>query len=182
MRELSLNILDIVENSVVAGALNIKIFIRLQDDYLTIRIEDDGKGMSEEFLKTVTDPFTTSRHTRRVGMGIPLLKQAAESAGGQLTISSALNVGTTIEASFLKESIDRMPLGDIANTISSLILTSPSIEFYLIYGVYDRVYEFNTLEFKKMLDGLPIENLEIITYIRELIEENINLVNGGVSL
>ena len=97
MRELSLNILDIVENSVRAGATLIKVSVIAKDGFLTIEIADDGKGMSEEFLRSVTDPFTTTRTTRKVGMGIPLFKMAAETANGSFDIKSKLGAGTTVK-------------------------------------------------------------------------------------
>ena len=100
MRELSLNILDIVENSVRAGATLIKVSVIAKDGFLTIEIADDGKGMSEEFLRSVTDPFTTTRTTRKVGMGIPLFKMAAETANGSFDIKSKLGAGTTVTAKF----------------------------------------------------------------------------------
>ena len=116
MRELSLNILDIVENSVRAGATLIKVSVIAKDGFLTIEIADDGKGMSEEFLRSVTDPFTTTRTTRKVGMGIPLFKMAAETANGSFDIKSKLGAGTTVTAKFEIDNVDRAPLGNLAET------------------------------------------------------------------
>lgn len=119
MRELSLNILDIVENSVRAGATLIKVSVIAKDGFLTIEIADDGKGMSEEFLRSVTDPFTTTRTTRKVGMGIPLFKMAAETANGSFDIKSKLGAGTTVTAKFEIDNVDRAPLGNLAETAAT---------------------------------------------------------------
>jgi hypothetical protein len=172
MRELSLNILDIAQNSVSANAKNINISIICEGGFLNLTVSDDGKGMSEEFLKTVTDPFSTTRTTRRVGLGIPLLKQAAEESGGELTITSQLGVGTTTKASFKLDSIDRAPLGDIASTITSLILTKPQIDYVLEMKLNGNGFKFCTKEVKEVLDGLPIEELEVIAFINSNINES----------
>lgn len=182
MRELSLNILDIAENSVAAGAKHIAIGIDARGNLLTVSVEDDGRGMTKEFLAKVTDPFTTTRTTRRVGMGLPFLRQLAEAAGGSLQIESEPGKGTKVTASFLIDSIDRLPMGNLAETVSSLIFTSPHIDYTLRYTVEDRSYVFQTSEFKTLLDGVPIESPDIVTYIKELLTENIQEVNGGISL
>lgn len=179
MRELSLNILDIAQNSISAQAKNITILVRASGGELTITIEDDGKGMSEEFLSKVMDPFTTTRTTRKVGMGLPLFKEAAESSGGSMKITSKLGVGTVVTASFQIDHIDRMPLGDLAGTMTILIMAKPEIDFVLEYAVEDRSYKFDTKEIKSILDGVPIESSEIITYLEGLINDNITQVNGG---
>ncbi len=182
MRELSLNILDIAQNSVVAKSQNITIDISAKKGILTISIADDGCGMEQEFLANVIDPFTTTRTTRKVGMGIPLFKMAAESSGGEFKITSQKGVGTTTTASFLIASIDRMPLGDIAATMCSLITTAPSIDYQFNYTVDDRTFSFNTKEIKEIMGDIPIESYEIISYINEFITSNILEINGGIIL
>ncbi len=182
MRELSLNILDIAQNSVKANAGKIYISISAQNGLLTISVKDNGSGMPLDFLKNVEDPFTTTRTTRKVGMGIPLFKMAAESAGGDFKITSKLYEGTQTTATFKIDHIDRMPLGNVGETISSLILTNPEKDFFLDYEVEDRLYEFNTVEIKEVLENVPIDSPEIIAYIKETINENIKEVNGGISL
>jgi len=179
MRELSLNILDIAQNSISAQAKNIEICVKAKDGVLNITIKDDGKGMSREFLSKVIDPFTTTRTTRKVGMGIPLFKEAAESSGGSFQITSELGVGTDVRSSFEIRHIDRMPLGDLAGTMTILIMAKPEINFVLEYAVEDRSYRFDTKEIKSILDGVPIESSEIITYLEGLINDNITQVNGG---
>lgn len=182
MRELSLNILDIAQNSVKAEASKVEIGILAENNLLTIYVSDNGKGMSKEFLASVTDPFTTTRTTRKVGMGIPLFKMAAESTGGSFSIESELGKGTTTTATFVIDSIDRMPLGNVAETVTSLIMTSPQIDFKLIYRVDDREFIFDTAEFKTLLEGIPIESAEIINYLKEYLDDNIKIVNGGMDL
>lgn len=182
MRELSLNILDIAQNSVNADAKNILISVIVVIDTLSISIKDDGKGMSAEFLAKVCDPFTTTRTTRKVGMGIPLFKSAAESSGGTFSITSSLGKGTETKATFSLQNIDRMPLGDIAGTMTILIMAKPEIDFVLDYRVDDNSYLFDTKEIKNILDGVPIESIEVMTYLESLINENILKVNGGTVL
>lgn len=182
MRELSLNILDIAQNSVSAEAKTVTITVTAKDNLLTIRIDDDGKGMPKDFLEKVTDPFTTTRTTRRVGMGLALFKQEAEKCGGKFTIDSTPDVGTTVEASFKIDHIDRLPMGDLAETITTLVVAAPQIDYVLRYNVEDRGFGFDTRQIKRLLEGLPIESPEIVAYIREILTENIKEVNGGISL
>lgn len=182
MRELSLNILDIAENSVAAKAALIEITITAIGNLLTIEITDNGKGMSPEFLKRVTDPFTTTRTTRKVGMGLPLFKQAAEDAGGRFHIESALGKGTTVKAEFQIDHIDRMPLGDVSETMISLIMTSPETDFVLIYSVEGRETVFDTREVRTALEGFSLSDPAVMTYIKEYLRDNISEVNGGISL
>ena len=182
MEELALNILDIACNSVRADASLIKIDIAADTnkDVLQISVSDNGKGMSEEFLKTVTDPFATTRTTRKVGMGIPLFKMAAESAGGEFSITSSVGVGTTTKASFILSHIDRMPLGDVAGTMVALIGQAGSADIVLSYSVDGNEYVFDTREVKEILDGVDINSTEIIVYLKEMIDENITSINGGL--
>ena len=136
MKELSLNILDITKNSVSAKATNILIsLVTDESGWLTLKIVDDGCGMSDETVRNVTDPFYTTRTTRKVGMGIPLLKLAAEQTGGSLDIASSTDEsshGTAVTATFDTNSIDFMPVGDIASTVSILIGGSPDIDFEFV--------------------------------------------------
>lgn len=180
MRELSLHILDIVENSVKAGAKLIEVTVSAEKSVLTITVKDDGKGMSGEFLSKVCDPFTTTRTTRKVGMGIPLFKMAAEAAGGSFAIMSEEGKGTTVNASFEIDNVDRAPLGDLAGTIVTQL--SDDVDYVWTYRVDDREYVFDTREVKEQLDGTPIDSPEIIMFIQDLLNENIQTVNGGIIL
>src|SRR5574344_546950 len=133
MNDLAMHILDIVQNSISAGAkrIEISVIINLLKDLLSIIIPDNGKGMSPESVKKVTDPYYTSRTTRKVGLGIPLLKQTAMQTGGDVTITSELGVGTTIQADFGYSNIDRPPLGDLANAYVLLMSANPEINMIL---------------------------------------------------
>ena len=175
MRELALHVLDIATNSVKANASLVTVEITAKDNLLTISIKDNGKGMSEEFVARVTDPFTTTRTTRKVGMGLPLLKQAAETSGG-----SQLGVGTVVTVTFRLDDIDRVPLGDIAETATTLLY--PDMDFVWIYTVEDRSYTFDTREIKEALDGVPIDSPEIIAFLNSMLKENIESINGGLVL
>ncbi len=175
-----MNILDIAENSVKARATLIGITITVAGDTLEIVIDDNGTGMSKEFLSKVTDPFTTTRKTRKVGMGIPLFKEAAEVTGGSFEIESELGRGTRVTTRFKIDSIDRAPLGDIAETAVTLL--NPDIDFVWVYTVNGRSFTFDTREIKEELKGIPINSPEIISFLRELLKENIESINGGIVL
>ena len=125
MKELSLHILDIAQNSISAGACALDLTLAEENGWLTITVADDGRGMSPEFLATVTDPFTTTRTTRKVGLGLPLLRLAAEQTGGQMKVDSRLGEGTTVTAAFDTASIDCPPLGDMPGTVSLLVQGAP---------------------------------------------------------
>ena len=131
MRELALHILDIAENSISAGADRVMMLVEenLTEDRPTIRIEDNGKGMDSETLARITDPFVTSRTTRRVGLGIPFFKAAAEACEGSFNIQSSPGKGTRVEVLFKHSHIDRMPLGDIVSTLQTLIIGTPDIHW-----------------------------------------------------
>lgn len=178
MNDLSLHILDITQNSISAGATLIRIVIdeNINRDLLTITIEDNGKGMSKEMLKSVTDPFTTSRSTRKVGLGLPLFKQSAVQAGGDLVIESEEGKGTIVTATFQLSHIDRPPMGDIANILIILVSSNPNLEFWFRYIYDNEEYIFDTVEVKEALDGMAVNNPQIIKYLTELVEENIFLI------
>lgn len=166
--------LDIAQNSVRANATLISITVDEQPakDLLTITIADNGCGMDAEQLKKVVDPFFTTRTTRKVGLGIPFFKMAAEMSGGAFQIDSTVGSGTTVTATFGLHHIDRMPLGDIAATVCSLIQCNPQIDFVYTYILGDAQFAADTREFRQILDGVPLENPEIISYIASYIREN----------
>lgn len=174
MEELSLHILDIVQNSIAADAANIKVEIieDIEADSLKISVEDNGKGMSEETVKKVCDPFTTGRTTRRVGMGIPLLKLAAELTGGGISIESKLGEGTKITAWFGYSHIDRQPLGDIASTMQQLICMNEQVDFMYIHRVGKKVFELDTREIKKMLQGVSLTEAAVMDWVLGYLTEN----------
>ena len=151
MEDLSLHILDIVENSIAAGAkkIEIKIIEDTKEDLLTIEIIDDGKGMDEKALKNVLDPFFTTRNTRKVGLGLPLLAQSAEESGGSIKIESKPGQGTKVKATFGYSHIDRKPLGDIYESLKVLIVANPDINFIYEYQKDDVSYHLDTKGIKK---------------------------------
>lgn len=181
MKELSLNVLDIAENSVKANADLVEIMISETDDTLTIRISDNGTGMTDEVLKSVSDPFYTTRTTRKVGMGIPLFRLAAEQAGGRLEIESKHIDsfpdchGTSVFASFDKKNIDFTPLGDIISTVTTLIQGHPLTDFVFCHDTGSVRVELDTREIRTILEEIPINSIEILTWIRSNLSEQYSL-------
>ena len=175
MKELSLNILDVAKNSVSAGASLIEIILcEDANGILTLKINDDGCGMSEETLRGVTDPFYTTRKTRKVGMGLPLLKMAAEQTGGGLKIVSSDKKGesgTRLEATFDTKSIDFMPIGDIVSTVCILIAGSPEIDFEFSDVSPARSVSLKTAELRAVLGDISLAEPEIQQWIKEYLEE-----------
>ena len=156
MEDLSLHILDVVENSIRALAKRIEIRIEenIEKDRLTIEIEDNGQGMDEETLKKALDPFFTTKATRRVGLGLPLLQQAARETGGKLEISSEVGKKTRIRATFQYSHPDRKPLGDIKETLLTLAAGYPEVDFVYEHKRGDTTYRWDTKEIKdKKNDG-----------------------------
>lgn len=184
MEELALNILDVACNSVTAEAtlIDIDVSVDTKSDKLSISVSDNGKGMSKEFLEKVTDPFATTRTTRKVGMGLPLFKMAALTADGEFAIDSETGVGTKTTASFKLSHIDRMPLGDLPSTVVTLIGAAKNADIVLKYAVDGREFVFDTREIKKVLDGVDITESEIIVWLKEMMKENIMLINGGLAI
>ena len=174
MKELSLNILDIAKNSVKAGAKNIDISLIESGDVRTLAIKDDGCGMSPEFVATVTDPFTTTRTTRKVGMGIPLLKLAAEQAGGSLKIESSQGEdhGTTVTATFHMSDVDCVPVGDVAGTMATLIQGSPDIDFHFYYKKASGELELSTKEMREVLGDVPLNTPEVLVWVTDTLRES----------
>jgi nitrogen-specific signal transduction histidine kinase len=178
MNELSLHILDIVQNSIKANSKIVKIIInddRINDLY-TITIEDDGHGMDKSTLTEVADPFFTTRTTRKVGMGVSLFKMAAEMTEGSFVIDSELNKGTKVVATFKNSHIDRAPLGEIEETLSILILNDKEIDIYYEHIVNNKNYVFDTREVKKVLDGIPFTNYDVMMWIKSNIKDGIETI------
>jgi len=175
MRELSLHLLDIAENGVSAGAQNITITIveDLRTDRLKLAVEDDGRGMDAALVEQVTNPFITTRTTRKVGLGIPLLKLAAEMCDGSLTVESTPNVGTTVNVDFQRSHIDRMPLGDVVGTLLALLVGWPQVHWVLRYRVDDEEFVFDDAPIKEELGDLPLSDPEVIGFLRGALREGI---------
>ena len=183
MEELSLNILDIAQNSVAAGASLVEIRVRTEsgpDSKTIIEITDNGKGMGKELLAQVTDPFVTTRSTRKMGLGLPFFKEAAELTGGSFSIASQLGEGTRVTAVFHPNHIDMQPLGDLTGTMTSLILLNPEMDFTLEYGIDQRVFFFSTAEVREQLGpSAELNHPDVIAFLTEYLTEQMELVNGG---
>ena len=175
MRELALHLLDIIENSVSAKADTIQILVKEDHkaDRLQMVVQDNGRGMDAEMVERVTDPFVTTRTTRKVGLGIPLFKAAAEACNGCFTIESEVGKGTRVTVEFQLSHIDRMPLGDLASTILTLVIGSPEVRWIFHYIVDGETFEFDSRPIHEALDGLPLTDPAILAYLREMIETGI---------
>lgn len=177
MKELSLNILDIAENSVKARASLVTIELDRQGDTLALRIIDDGCGMDAETVRRVTDPFYTTRTTRPVGMGLSLLKLAAEQTGGGLTVQSVSEKddpeshGTTIEAVFYPEHIDAEPLGDVVSTMITLIQGHPDTDFLYTHTDGEKKVELDTRQFREVLGDVSLGSFEVLQWIEGFLRE-----------
>ena len=175
MKELSLNILDVAKNSVRAGATRIEISVSTDaDGWLTLKIIDNGCGMDAETLKNVTDPFYTTRTTRKVGLGLPLLKLAAEQTGGSLCLTSNTekgSSGTVLSAVFDTKSIDCMPMGDIVSTVCILIAGSPEIDFEFTDTAPDRSVLLKTSELREVLGNISLAEPEVQIWLKEYLTE-----------
>jgi hypothetical protein len=175
LREISLHILDIAENGISAGAKSIAISVveNTKLDLLKINLSDDGKGMDADTVKKVVDPFFTSRTTRKVGLGIPLLKEAAESCDGFLEIQSEVGKGTLLTVQFKRSHIDRMPMGDLGSTILHLIISNPQVHWLIDYRYDGETFRFDDLQMKKELADIPLTDPLVIAWLRETIEMGI---------
>lgn len=179
MKELSLNVLDIAQNSLTAGAKNVSIEIdETVGNSFILTITDDGCGMPEEMVKSVIDPFCTSRKTRKVGLGIPLLKMAAEQTGGSIDIISRTEKefpdchGTSVIARFLSDSIDFTPLGDIISTIIVLIQGHPDVDFIYTHKKAGKEVRLSTTEMREVLgENISLSDFEVLQWIRNYLEE-----------
>ena len=182
MKELSLNILDIAQNSVKAGAANIGIEINEDSKMLEFIVTDDGCGMTEDFLSRVTDPFSTTRTTRKVGLGLPLLKMQAELTGGYLRISSRhesqyRDHGTRVHAFFNKDSIDYIPLGDIISTVCVLVQGADTCDYLFVHNTEKGSVRLSTKEMRDMLgEDVPLGLPEVIVWVRDYLEEGYSVM------
>ena len=173
MKELSLHLLDVAKNSTAAGAKNVSITLdEAPDGWLAITIADDGRGMSPEFLAQVTDPFTTTRTTRKVGLGVPFFRMAAQLSGGDLTIQSRVGEGTVVTATFGLTSIDRMPLGDMNGTITTLVQCNPHIDWVYTRRKDGREMVMDTRQFREILEDMPLDSPEVLRFLGDYLGEN----------
>lgn len=178
MKELSLHLLDLIENSIEAGAKNIFMEVIKKENRLKIRIRDDGKGIPEDILREVKNPFTTTRKTRKVGLGISLFNEVVNNCGGSLEINSKIGEGTELIAILPTSHLDLPPLGNIVGTLYSLIVTAPDVNFYFKISFDGKLFEFSTEEWKKELGEIPINHPQVLSILKSYLEENL----GGVRL
>lgn len=181
MRELSLNVMDVAQNSVRAEATLVRISVTESDreDRLTIVIADDGCGMTDEQVQQVIDPFFTTRTTRKVGLGVPLFKLSAEQTGGSFDIQSEKGVGTTTTASYVKSHVDMTPLGDINDTIKILIQCNPDIDFVYTYTTDAGSFTLDTRELREVLGDVALDTPDVLEWIADYLEENTKSIYGG---
>lgn len=181
MTELSLNVLDVANNSIRAGAdlIEISVHIQREQDMLTITIADNGSGMTPEQVQMVEDPFFTTRTTRKIGLGVPFFKMAALNTGGTFHIESTLGIGTTVIASFKLSHIDRMPLGDMNSTVHTLITLNTQIDFVYNYRFDEKYFNLDTRQFREILNDVPLNSPDVSDYIKAYLAENQQDTDGG---
>ncbi len=175
MRELALHIMDIIENSIGAGATLVKLEVKEDGgaNRLEITIQDNGRGIPADLLKEVTNPFYTTRTTRRVGLGLSLFKEAARRCNGDFEIHSTEREGTDVRAWFQRDHIDLAPMGDMGGSLASLIAGNPGTDFEYLHEVDGRVFRLDTRDVKKELEEVPIHHPPVIRYLAELIREGL---------
>ena len=183
MKELSLNILDVANNSLKAGATKVDIHLIESENVLKLVINDNGCGMSEQTLQNVTDPFYTTRTTRKVGLGLPFLKEAAEVTGGRMEITSVQKevnpdkCGTCVSAFFNTDSIDFTPIGDIISTIVTLIQGAPEVDFDFVHSANGKEITLDTRQIREVLgDDIPLSSPEVLSFIRNSLETEYNSI------
>ena len=177
MLELSLHILDLLQNSLEAGASHVELEIveDVVQNRLSIAVEDNGRGMDAEALARIDDPFFTTRKARRVGLGIPLLKAAARRCNGDLTVTSMLGLGTRVEVDFQRDHIDRAPLGDMVSTLLGFILTAPEdgsvCDIRYTHRVDGRTFTFDTREIREILGGVPLTHPRVRQWMKDFLQQ-----------
>lgn len=178
MKELSMHILDIATNSVRAAATEVTIVVKedLINNEFIFEIEDNGKGIPEDMLKDIKNPFTTSRTLRNVGLGIPLLNDNCQLCGGYLTIESEVGVGTKLKSMMHYDNIDRPPMGDIASTMCGLITSNEAIEIQYNHWYNEQCFDLSTSELKEALDGVALTEISVMQWLRNFINENIDAI------
>jgi hypothetical protein len=180
LEDLSLHILDVAENGLSAGARH--IWVRIHEDLeanaMVVEVEDDGRGMEPEMVGKVLDPFVTTRTTRRVGLGLPLLQDAARLAGGEVDVASDPGRGTRVRATFQHDHIDRKPLGDMGSTVVALILGSPVVEIVYEHRRDGRQFRLDTAELRGALAPVPLDRPEVLGWIRDQVREGLREIGA----
>lgn len=181
MRELALHVLDLVQNSVEAGAgtITLEIVEDTTADRLVIRVTDNGRGMDQDMQRRVRDPFVTTRTTRRVGLGLPLIDMSTRHCGGYLRIQSEPGQGTVIEASYVHSHIDRPPLGNMVETIKSIMVANSDLDFCYSHTVNHRVFSLSLGEIREQLGGIPLTHPDVLVWVHEFLTEQMANLYGG---
>ncbi len=184
MTEISLNILDVAQNSVKAKAslIEIEVVINTVNDRMKVSIIDNGCGMTEQQVEKVIDPFFTTRTTRKVGLGVSFFKLACECTGGSFSIKSEVNVGTTVVGELVMSHIDRMPLGDMSSTMHALITMNKDIDFLYSYQIDENGFTLDTREFREILGDIDFDIPEVSTYIKEYLIENKSEIDKAIDV
>ncbi len=182
MRDISLHLLDILQNSLTAKATKISIHVGAlpSQDLLYLTVTDNGSGMEAELLRRVFDPFVTTRKTRPVGLGLPLLKEAAKRSGGDLTIESVKGRGTKLKATFGLSHIDRPPLGDIADTVVMVVTAHPDLDLAVCFSNQTASRELQLAEIRKHLGDIPLNHAEVLNWIKDYLTDSLKAIFGGV--
>ncbi|HBL40609.1 MAG TPA: ATP-binding protein [Ruminococcaceae bacterium] len=182
MREWSLHLLDIAQNSISAGAsrIEMRITFSASSQELTVTVADNGCGMTPQQLERVTDPFYTTRTTRKVGLGVPLMKQSAEQTGGSFSIKSEVGKGTELSARFCTNHVDCAPVGDLASTVVTLIALNDDRDFLLDIHTDQSSYTLDTHLLRTVLDPVPLNEAKVLQWIKEALVEQTQNLSGGV--
>lgn len=182
MRDISMHVLDIIQNSITANAKNIKLVLKTDSNrqQLFVSIEDDGCGMSKDSIKSVVSPFKTSRSTRKVGLGIPFFKMSGEITGGCFNISAGIDKGTKIVVSYVINHIDRIPLGDIGETVCTAILRNDEIDYEIVLDNCNCSAKISTVEIKEQLGQVSISNYDVLNWVKDYINENVKHIFQGI--
>ena len=181
MHELSLHVLDIVENSTSAGADTVTVRVGEDSirDEMRIRIEDNGRGMDAAMVSNIKDPFVTTRTTRKVGLGLPLMDMTTRMCDGTLRIESTLGVGTTVDATWRLGHLDRPPLGNMAATLKTILIMNPHIHFRYCHTVDERSFTLDSGEIHMALGDLPLTQPEVLDWLDGYLKENLSILYGG---
>lgn len=176
-----MHIMDLVQNSLTAGATRVEICIGedLTQNHMVIEIQDNGHGIPKEMLGKVADPFTTSRKTRPVGLGLSLLKEAAERCGGGFWIESSEGRGTKVRANFQHDHIDRAPLGDIGETLAMLIAANPNLDFHYEHGVGEKTYSLDTRKMREVLGNVSIAEGAIMEFVKDDVRNGLKEIGAA---
>jgi hypothetical protein len=182
MRELALHILDLGQNSLEAGAQKVRLTIQedIGEDWLEITVSDNGRGMNETERKLALDPFFTTRSTRHVGLGLPLVEMYTRRCGGHLAIESDPGLGTTVKAAYRYSHWDRPPLGNMVETLKTIIIANPNLDFHYTHTVNGASFSISTQEITEILGDVPLSHPEVIRWLHDYLTENLAILHGGV--